>query len=377
MKLCFILEYYHPHTGGAEYLFKNLTEGLCRAGHSVTVLTRRIAGTAPIETLNGVRIVRARTINRYLFTFLSIPRALALTKDCDIVHTTTYNGAFPAWLAAKWRRIPAVITVLEVWIDQWRKLTEMSAASAAAHNLLEKMIYRLKFDFYIAISQYTARQLEAAGVETAATRTIYHGFDYDDFRAERYDGVHIREKYGLQDAFLCFSWGRPGVSKGHEYLIQAVPRIVEKIPHARFLLMLSARETHLRRYQYLKRLIEKLDIGKWISLIDPAPRGELGHFLKAADCVIIPSVAEGFGYAVLEACAMGRPVVASDTTSIPEVIGGRYVLVEPKNPEAIAAGVVSVFQNKYTTSALKIFPWETTVSEYAAIYTKIVTRPGR
>ncbi len=372
MRICFVLEYYYPHTGGAEYMFKSLAEGLCRAGHEVTVLTRRLDGTAPAETVNGVRIVRVRTLNRYLFTFLSIPRALALARGCDIIQATTYNAAFPAWFAGTVRRIPVVLTVLEVWVDKWRTLTEMSALSAAAHNLLEKMIYRLRFRQYVAISKSTARQLADVGVDPARTKTVYHGFDDDEFRPELYDGGRVRERHGLGDAFLCFSWGRPGVSKGHEYLIQAVPRIVERIPNARFLLMLSARGTHEQRYQYLKGLIDKLGIGQWISLVEPAPRRELGNYLKAADCIIIPSVAEGFGYAVLEACAMGRPVVASNTTSIPEVIGGSYLLVEPKNAKAIAEAVVKISRGEWSSSKVKTFSWEAAVREYVALYESLL-----
>jgi len=45
MRICFILEYYHPHIGGVEYLFKNLIEGLSKRGFEVSVLTRRLKGT--------------------------------------------------------------------------------------------------------------------------------------------------------------------------------------------------------------------------------------------------------------------------------------------------------------------------------------------
>lgn len=373
MKICFILEYYHPHIGGVEYLFKTLTEGLRKRGYEITVLTRRLKGTKGREFVDGVRVIRIRTLNRYAFTFFSIPWAIFLARGCDLIHTTTFNGAFPAWLAARFWNIPVIITIHEVWLNKWRVLTDMSRLSAMVHNILERMIYLLKFDFYIAVSHSTENQLMEAGIEKKRLKAVYNGFEHEYFSPERYDENIVRERYGLGDTFVCFSWGRPGVSKGHEYLIRAIPLIVKVIPHARFLLMLSGRESYKKRYRYLTGLIQKLGLDERVLLIDPVYRQELGHYLKAADCIIIPSIAEGFGYAVLEACSMGRPVVASNTTSIPEVIGGRYVLVEPKSPEAIAKGVESVYRGKYNTSELKIFPWDKTVSEYIGVYNSLLS----
>ena len=371
MRICFILEYYHPHIGGVQYLFKNLIEGLSKRGFEVSVLTRRLKGTPRQETIEGVKILRIRTFNRYLFTFLSVPMAIIMARGCNLIHTTTFNGAFPAWFASRIWGIPVIITILEVWLNKWRTLTDMSRHSAMIHNLLEKMIYTLRFDFYIAISHSTERQLIEAGIGRERLKAIYSGFDHDFFNPQRYDENIVRERYGLRDVFVCFSWGRPGVSKGHEYLIKAIPLIIKIIPRARFLLMLSNRDSYKKRYRYLTGLIQKLGLDEMVLLIDPVSRQELGHYLKAADCVIIPSIAEGFGYAVLEACSMGRPVVASNTTSIPEVIGGKYVLVEPKNPEAIARGVAMVYEDKCTASDLKVFSWERAISEYAGIYEKL------
>ncbi|OGP35955.1 MAG: hypothetical protein A2X87_04755 [Deltaproteobacteria bacterium GWC2_42_51] len=357
--------------GGVEYLFKNLIEGLSKRGFEVSVLTRRLKGTPRQETIEGVKILRIRTFNRYLFTFLSLPMAIIMGRGCNLIHTTTFNGAFPAWVASRIWGVPIVITIHEVWLNKWRTLTDMNWGSAAIHSFLERLIYLLRFDFYIAVSHSTENQLIEAGIEKKRLKAVYNGFEHEFFSPERYDGNIVRERHGLGDAFVCFSWGRPGVSKGHEYLVKAIPLIVKAIPHARFLLMLSGRDSYKKRYRYLTGLIQRLGLNEKVLLIDPVPRQELGHYLKSADCIVIPSLAEGFGYTVLEACRMGRPVVASNTTSIPEVIGGKYVLVEPKSPEAIVKGVEMVYHGKYTISDMKVFAWEKAISEYANIYEKL------
>lgn len=96
MKILFVLEYYFPHIGGVETLFKSLCEGLVKKGHKVKVVTMQIEGTKGNEIVNGVDITRIPFPNRYLFTFLSFFDVLRLAKGVDIIVTTTYNGAPPA-----------------------------------------------------------------------------------------------------------------------------------------------------------------------------------------------------------------------------------------------------------------------------------------
>jgi glycosyltransferase involved in cell wall biosynthesis len=93
-----------------------------------------------------------------------------------------------------------------------------------------------------------------------------------------------------------------------------------------------------------------------------------------ADCVVIPSITEGFGYTTLESCAAGTPVVASDTTSIPEVIHGKHVLVKPKDARAIAAGVIAVKRKQYKNTPKRSFPWSATISKYLRAYNDLLKK---
>src|SRR3989338_352399 len=101
MRLLFVCENYLPHYGGAEVVFKNLAEGFVKAGHTVDLVTHRMKGTAKFEVLNGVRVHRVWSANsRYLFSFTSILKVWSIARRADIIQTTTFNGAPPAWLAA-------------------------------------------------------------------------------------------------------------------------------------------------------------------------------------------------------------------------------------------------------------------------------------
>ena len=181
MKICFVLEYYHPHVGGMEYLFRSLAEHLVQRGHDVTVVTQRIMGTPPAETVRGVAIRRIRTGNRYLFSIAALVMTMKLARKCDIIQTSTFNSALPAWFAARFLGIPVVLTVHEVWMKQWHIYTDMPWLKASFHHLLERVLYLFPFDRYVAVSHATARQLLAIGIRADLLQTVYNGFDSSYF----------------------------------------------------------------------------------------------------------------------------------------------------------------------------------------------------
>jgi glycosyltransferase involved in cell wall biosynthesis len=74
----------------------------------------------------------------------------------------------------------------------------------------------------------------------------------------------------------------------------------------------------------------------WLGHVDDA---ELPGLYAGAEAFVLPSRYEGFGLTVLEAMAAGTPVVASDVTALPELVGDAGILVDPGDPEAIAAAV--------------------------------------
>jgi glycosyltransferase involved in cell wall biosynthesis len=369
MKILFIIENYYPHIGGVETVFKNLAEALVKKNHEVEIVTHRIKNTKEYEEIKGVKIHRVNCFySRYLFTFFSIPEAFKLAKKADILHTTTFNGAFPAWLVSKLRKKSCVITVHEVWVGLWGELSEFSWLKRIIHNMLEKLIYFLPFDKYIAVSNFTRRRLVEIGISENKTEVVYNSLNYSLFDPKKYNKNKTRKEMGLSDEFVCFSYGRPGISKGFDYLTDAIPIIIKKIPDSKFVLMLSKDKAYRSQYDKLIEKINDLNIKNKIILLEPARENKIPAYLNAADCVIVPSLSEGFGYAVAEACAMDIPVVASDVASLPEIISGRFVLVKPKNPKEIAEGIIKVYNKKYKKTKLKKFLIKNNVEGYLKIY---------
>jgi glycosyltransferase involved in cell wall biosynthesis len=106
------------------------------------------------------------------------------------------------------------------------------------------------------------------------------------------------------------------------------------------------------------------------------PREELPLWYNAADIFVYPSLYEGFGLPVLEAMACGTPVVASNTSSLPEVVGESGLLVDPADAEGMAEAMRRVLSDRDLREALrttglaraKTFTWRRAAKETVAVY---------
>jgi len=374
LTICFVVEYYYPHIGGGELLFQKLAEGLAREGHRCSVITCRLPGTGKFETVNGVDIYRVRVprwADRYWFTFLSFFKVWEIAKRADIIHTMSYNGACPAWLVARMQKKPAVITVHEVLGEKWMRVN-FNFMVGFLCRLIENTMLRLPYDGYSCNSKSTMNCLIKWGIDSKKAFLAYPGVSSRLFKQKSdKKAAAIREALGIQkDTFLYLYYGRPGMVKGLEYLIRAVMLIKEKIADSKLLLILS--KDPPSKYKEMTALIRTLHLDN-VIVHDSISRKLLPQYIQAGDCVVVPSLNEGFGFTCVEACTMGKPVVATHVGSLPEVIFGKYVLVPPYNPVALADGVVKVYQKAYETGDLKSYQWKDTVKQHLKAYNKIIT----
>lgn len=373
MRICFIIEYYYPHVGGAEVLFQHLAEGLAKAGHSCDVVTCRLRGTKTDEEINGVRVHRVRVPrfgDRYWFTLLGIAASWKYARKADIIHTMTYNGALPAWIVSRLGKKPAVITAFEVIGRNWHAIG-INPVAAVVYRVIERAVLRIPFDAYACISKSTMQALRAQGIPAEKMFLAYPGIDYDLFDPRRYTGdrTRIRGLLGLaEERFVFMFYGRPGFVKGVEHLVRAVPRVKEMVPGSTLLLILSKKPTSGRNR--VMELVHSLGLrhGEDVIILDPVPREELPGYIMAGDCIVVPSLSEGFGFTCLEACTLHRPVVATSAGSLPEVIFGRYVLVEPGNANALADGIVRSHHGDHVRSEDKRFSWQAHIDVHLTAY---------
>jgi len=100
----------------------------------------------------------------------------------------------------------------------------------------------------------------------------------------------------------------------------------------------------------------------------------------SADCLLFPSLMEGFGFPPLEAMASGLPVVCSDRPSLPEVVGDAALTAPPLDAEALARHVIAVLTDPDLADDLRTrglaqaapFTWDRTAAETFAIYRRVL-----
>jgi len=137
-----------------------------------------------------------------------------------------------------------------------------------------------------------------------------------------------------------------------------------------------------REFPKLLKLRKDLDIEGDVLLIGYVSEKNLHLLYGISSMLFFPSLYEGFGLTPLEALAAGLPVVTSNTSAMPEVVGDAAVLVSPQNYSECAAGIFSVLDNPSFSNDLaargkaraKLFPWEKTGAETVKVYQSLESK---
>ena len=370
-RIVFVLEFFYPHVGGLETLFQQLAEGLAHAGYRVSVITLHLPGTRLHEHHNGVEIVRVRTppfAQRYWFMLLALPAALRSARTATLLHTTTYNAALPAWLASTIRRRPAVITVHEVFGEQWQTLPQLNPLLGYAFRFVEWSILHLPFKHFVCDSDFTARRLQhQMNVPMGKISTVYPAVDYTFWDRSRHTPRDLHRQLHLDPAAPIYLYfGRVGLSKGVEFLIDAAKIVRERAPQSRGVLLL-ARDPQAPYRQIIRRIAAN-GLGAHLHVLDPVPRAELPSYLLAASCVVVPSISEGFGYAAIEAATIGCPVITTTGHSVEEVLGESATFVAPRSAPALADAILRAFAARPPWREPRRFDATSHVAGIARIY---------
>ena len=180
--------------------------------------------------------------------------------------------------------------------------------SASFYYLSELLIAKMPFKKFIAVSNYTKTKLIESGVDKNKIEVIYNG-DNVDLLITKCKKEDLRKKYGfLKNDFIFLAYGRAGITKGFEYLVDAIPKILEKISNAKFILILTKADERI-----WDKINYKVNSYKQPRLIlrNQVSRDELSKNLIVADCVVIPSLSEGFGFTTREASILHKKIVAT------------------------------------------------------------------
>jgi len=360
VKILFVLEYFYPNIGGVETLFKLLTERLAQQGHQVTVLTTKVSRDSPFkEVYDNLIIYRFPFYNRFIFTFLGIFPALYLSFKSDFIHTTTYNAGFPAFFAGLISRRKVVITFNEIWGDLWFELPYLSKPPKRIYFYYEKLLLKLPFYKYIAVSNFTKLSLQNSGISSKKIEQIYCGIDYTDFEPKT-------DAYKNNSKFTFCYFGRLGISKGLDLLLEATNELVSR--NIKFKLNLIIPKKPRSFYNSIQEIISEYGIDNVIEQYHNLSFMELKDKIKGSDAVIVPSHSEGFGFSAVESVALGMPIVTSGKGSLSEVVSGKFIAMKEHSSKGLSDAMQQALDGHWDHSTIKKFELEDSVQKLVNLY---------
>jgi glycosyltransferase involved in cell wall biosynthesis len=149
------------------------------------------------------------------------------------------------------------------------------------------------------------------------------------------DIARVKERFQLHDPFVLYV-GNIRPHKNIERLIEAFA-LVRTGPLANTKLLIIGDE--ISKYPTLRRAVHRGKLHKHVRFLGFVGGDTLAALYRLATVFAFPSLYEGFGLPPLEAMASGTPVVTSNVSSLPEVVGDAAILVDPREPTAIAHGL--------------------------------------
>ena len=209
-----------------------------------------------------------------------------------------------------------------------------------------------RMDRLIAVSRSIEAKIEREGRIGAPVELIYNGVDLS-----RYDRLEacctLPEEYGFPvGSPLVGIVARLEPEKGHATLLDAWPRVLERVPQARLLIVGEGtlRETLETQAEALGLLGERCEGDHCVGTRHARPgakvvftgrRDDVPSVTAALDVAVLPSYREALGLVILEAMALSRPVVATNVGGIPEMVvdGVTGLLVPPHDPAALAGAI--------------------------------------
>jgi len=320
----------HLNRGGIASYVLSLAKGLKKKNHNVIVAS---SGGELVPALKNERIAhvdidiatKSDLSPKILFSLKKLSRIIKENK-IEIIHSQT-----------------RVTQVLSFWIQKFFGVPYISTCHGFFKARLHRKIFPCWGNKVIAISQAVQRHLsDDLGVKYENIALIYNGLDMNNFpQYSNEQTADYKRKIGLGDGPVIGNIARLSSVKGQDYLIEAMKVVVGKFPLAQLLFVGDGKIK-----KNLIKQSQSLNLEKNIFFIPSVDKTSL--VLAVMDIFVMSSLAEGLGLSIMEAQAMGLPVIATFVGGIPELIEDNKtgILIPPQDSEILANAITSLLENK-------------------------------
>jgi len=354
-----------PELGGIETHVNEVTRRMARRGDlDLTVLaTDRSGKLSSQEQFEGFSVLRCRaypSVRDYYFA--PALRTYISAGQYDLIHCQGIHTAVPvlAMAAARSARIPYIVTL------------HTGGHSSRLRNSLRKIQWQCLAPLLrnaavvIAVSDYERRLFqETCRIKSERFRVVRNG---GDFTTQRPSVAPVPGR--------IVSCGRLERYKGHHRVIQALPIVRQLVPEARLHIIGSG--SYERQ---LRSLISALDLDEFVTIeyIPPTERSRMAEALCAASVLAAFSDYEAHPVAVMEALALGVPVVGVDAAGIGEMVAANLVRGVPPDADirSIADTLTASLRHRAVQASPQLPSWDSAADTLASIYLETVTSASR
>jgi glycosyltransferase involved in cell wall biosynthesis len=286
-----------------------------------------------------------------------------VTGPVDIFHS-------PDFVLPPVRRAKTLVTVHDLSFIRYPQCADANLR-AYLNRVVPRSVHRA--DLVLADSQSTKDDLvELLGVEADRIEVVYPGVE------ERFHPIEnqalleeVRRRYNLPPRFIL-GLGTLQPRKNFVRLIEAYSLLVTR--HSSLQLVIAGGKGWL--YEEIFATVERLGLEKKVVFPGFVADEDLPALYNLAELFVFPSLYEGFGIPPLEALACGTPVIASDASSLPEVVGEAGLMIEATNVEALADAMKGVLEDNALREDMiakglkqaRQFTWEKAATKLLNLY---------
>lgn len=347
--------------GGAERVISNLACSLDPDRYRTILCLFRPGWIQEHTESRGVRThiipTHGMTDWRWALQFKQLLRQ----EQVDLIHGHEFDANVQGTFVAALSGIPLVATV------------------HGKNYFWEKLRRRLAYRWVsrratmVAVSENLKQFIvEKVGVDQDRIKVVYNGVAALP-RCEKADADACRKELGLpKNSQVVGVVGNLYSVKGHQYLIEGIPAVLQKCPNTSFVF---AGRGELEAQ--LKEQVHRLGLDKRVHFL--GLRQDISRILALLDVFVLPSLSEGLSMAILEAMIAGKPVVATQVGGNPELVldGETGFLIPPRDSQALASSLVMLLTNKLQAvqfgergkrRAQGQFSLETMVQTYQTLY---------
>jgi len=381
MRILIGLTYFRPHRSGLTIYVERLANALASRGHHITVLTSRYDRNLPShETHNGVEIVRLPVLMRISKGVImpTMPiKAWKLIHAADVInlHVPQLDAA-PLSVLSRARSKPVVLTYhCDLKLPEGIVHSVANSVSDMANHLaanLSQVIVTNTTD-YAEHSKFLRRYLDKV-------RVIPPPVELPSITVAERDA--FRKKYMIQPGDPVIGMAaRLASEKGVEYLVEALPVVLEPFPRARVFIVGQNKDV-IGEERYAQRLAPMIArLGSHWSFLGILPVQEFVAFLSESEVLVLPSTnsTESFGLVQIESMTCGTPVVASDLPGVrqPVLTTGMGQIVPVADSASLAQAIIhqlrhpADYRMNSETIAAQYSP-ETTARHYEQLFNAIL-----